>query len=97
MAKSTGSEGLVNHYHTVRLRLTGAGNLQMTMYSLDEINSLLLVDLVMTATAAIEPLRLSNFKTQRMSLELKTTEIDERMKVSKIVIYVKPVETGFPG
>jgi len=97
MAKAAGSEGLINHYHTVRMRVTGVGNLLMTMYSLDEVNSLVLVPLPMITPSAIEPLRLSNFKTQRMSLELKTTEIDEQMRISKIVIYIKPVETGFPG
>lgn len=89
--------GTVQHYNGVRMRLTGAGSLQMTLYSLDEVNSSVLVPFTMAATTAREPTRLANFKSQRASLEVKTTVINETFRISKIIIFAKPVESEFPG
>jgi hypothetical protein len=98
MAKrNQASEGNINHYHAVRLRVVGSGSLQMRFLSLDEIDQSVLVPLTMATTSAREPTRLASFKSQRAQLEIKTTEIDERFRISKIIIYAKAVETSFPG
>ncbi len=96
-AKAGSVVGTVQHYNGVRMRLTGSGSLQMTLYSLDEINSQSLVAFTMAATTAREPTRLANFKSQRCSLEVKTTLINETFRISKIIIFAKPVESEFPG
>lgn len=89
--------GTIQHYHGVRMRVTGSGSLLMTLHSLDEVDQSVLVPFTMAATTAREPTRLANFKTQRCSLELKTTEIDEVFRISKIIIFSKPVEGEFPS
>jgi len=89
--------GTIQHYNAVRMRLTGTGSLLMTLHSLDEVDSSVLVPFTMALTTAREPTRLANFKTQRCSLELKTIEIDEVFRISKIIIFSKPVESQFPG
>ena len=95
--KASASEGLINHYTGVRLRVTGSGVLKMNLYSLDSVNTVALPNLTMAATTAREPFVLANFKSQRAQLEIRTDEIDERFRISKIVLYMKPSETQFPG
>jgi len=99
MAKiSRGSAvGAINHYNAVRMRVTGAGSLQMKLLSLDDIDTQTLVPFTMAATTQREPTRLANFKSQRARLEIKTTLIDETFRISKIIIFSKPVESEFPG
>jgi hypothetical protein len=98
MAKKQAPAGAMIHYNGVRMRLTGSGSLQMTLYSLDEIDSYTMIPFTMAATTAREPTRLANFKSQRASLEFKTTLINETFRISKIVIFAKAVEGGeFPG
>lgn len=87
---------LINHYHSVQLRVTGNGNLRGTFYSLDDVNSQVLTPLAMSSTTNKLPVILLNFKEQRAALEFKTTEIDETFKISKITIYVKPLWTSYP-
>ena len=92
------NEGFSNHYTAVRMRVTGSGSLVMTLYSLDDVNSLTLVPFTLSSTTNKELTRLSNFNEQRASLEIKTTAIDETFLINKIVIFHKPVTSGeFPG
>lgn len=92
-----GSEGMMTHFGYVRLRVTGSGNLQMRLLSLDEILSYDLQDLVMTATSSRELGKPANFTVQRACFELAITEIDEYFVISKIVLFAKPVWSGLPG
>lgn len=89
--------GTIQHYNAVRMRLTGSGTLQMTLFSLDDIDSQTLVPFTMASTTQREPTRLANFKSQRACLEVKTTLIDETFRIGKIIIFAKPVESEFPG
>lgn len=95
--KSKGGGEYIHHTTGVRLRLVGTGNLKMRLLSLDAVITQTLVPLVMTPTNAREPLRLSNFKSQRTQFEVSTTEINEVFKINRIIIFAKPVETDFPG
>lgn len=96
MAKSSSSEEIINHYGAVRLRVTGSGNLQMTLYSLNEVKQNDLAPIVLSSATNIEPNRLSNFTQQKAKLEIKITEIDENFNISKIIVFVKPVAKSFP-
>lgn len=89
--------GTIQHYNGVRMRLTGSGSLQMTMLSLDEVDTQTLIPFTMAATTQREPTRLANFKSQSMQLEVKTTLINETFRISKIIIFAKPVESEFPS
>lgn len=92
------SSGGENEHHivSVRLRVTGSGNLQMALTDLDETQRQDLVPLAMSALTRIEPTRLANFQSQRIRFELMTTEINETFYVGRIIIFAKPVAIEYP-
>jgi len=87
----------ISHFAAIRIRLNGVGNLKMATYSLDDVRSKTLVPFVMSQNARIIPTRLVNFTEQRASFELKTTEIDEKFRINRIVIFMKEVFSSYPG
>lgn len=93
---SSGRDNIV-HFTGVRMRVTGSGSLKMTALSEDFIFSQTLVPFTMSANTNIRPTRLMNFQHQQMILEGKTTEINERFHINRILIYAKDVFTQFPG
>ena len=96
MAKNSFTGELV-HFGTVRMRATGAGNLQLFLHSLNESdNSDTLTSIPLLAATNREPTILANFIDQYGQLEIKTTEINEVFEISKIVIFIRPVSTGYP-
>lgn len=90
-------EGQIFHFGLVRLRVVGSGNLEMNLYSYDEIEKSSLVDLTLSNTNKKELTRLCNFSQQRAFFEGKVDEIDEWFEISKIVIFIKPVANEFPS
>lgn len=92
----TGGEN-ISHFHSVRLRLQGTGNLQMALWSMDNIRSYTITPLPMTMTTRIEPTRLSNFTEQRCAFEGKTTEIDEFVRINRIIVFAKEIFSSYPG
>lgn len=95
---SEGSSGEnISHFAALRIRITGVGSLRMTVYSLDDVRSKILVPFTLSLANRIQPTRLVNFMEQRASFELKTTEIDERFRINRIIIYTKEVFSSYPG
>lgn len=95
MAKSGGVES-EHHVVGVRLRLTGAGNLQHRLSGLDDVLQQTLVPMPMTATARIEPTRLANLQGQRIRYELFTDQLNETFLIRRIIIYAKAVAVEYP-
>jgi len=91
----TGEE-LVNHYGLIRLRVKGSGNLRLTLYSFDKLQSNILNPLVMNDLTSIEPTLLSNFTQQRAKLQITTTNSGEVFQISKVIIFIKPVAKSYP-
>jgi len=87
----------ISHFTGVRMRLVGAGDLQMFFHSLDEVESQTLVPFTMAATTNRESFRLANFNQQRAMLEVKTTEINEYFKINRIIIFAKELWTDYPS
>lgn len=85
------------HFAGVRLRVTGSGNLDLTFFSLDNVDSQVLAPLVMSNTSAREPTRLANFISQRGMLKIGSDQIDEVFRVNRVILFVKPLWTSFPG
>lgn len=96
-SSSSSSEEVINHYGAIRLRMTGTGNLKPTLYSFDKVKVLPLVAMPMVLKTNIEPTRLSNFTEQKARLELRITELNETFKVSKIIVFAKPVAKSYPS
>lgn len=97
MPKRSGSEENEHHVVGVRLRVTGAGSLQMSLSDLDDTRISPLVPIPMQATTRIEPTRLANFQSQRIRLNLVTTELNDRFRIQRIIIFAKPVAVEYPG
>lgn len=95
MAKTGGVES-EHHVVAVRLRLTGAGNLQHKLSGLDDVIQQTLVPMPMTATARIEPMRLANIQGQRIRYELFTDQLNETFLIRRIIIYAKAVAVEYP-
>ena len=91
------SSGDLLHVAAVRMRVTGNGNLDLALHSLDEAsNSVTLNSIALESATNRMPTALANFIDQYIQLEGRTNEIDEVFEIDKIIIYVKPVATGYP-
>jgi len=84
------------HYGAVRIRVTGSGDLKLKLISLGDVHEKVITPIEMEDPTYKLPNQLTNFKQQRARLRLETTEIDEVFLIDKIIIYVKPVATGYP-
>ena len=87
----------ISHFAAIRVRVTGVGDLKMEVFSLDDIRSKTLVPLTMATQTRIIPTRLVNFMEQRACFELKTTAIDEKFRINRIIIFMKETFTSYPG
>lgn len=90
-----GSENII-HANALRIRVVGSGNLRMTLFSLDDVNSQEFVPLAMQATTAIQATPLVNFKSQRIAVRLGTSAINEHFRINRVVLFVKTVEISYP-
>jgi hypothetical protein len=96
MAKNSIAAGDILHFGAVRYRVTGSGNLTTIINSLDDVKTSTLANIIMATTTNKEPLVLANFSDQRGYIQFGTSAIDETFTISRIVVYVKPVATGYP-
>jgi len=96
MAKKSGFNGEVLHCGAVRYQLSGSGVMKSTLLSVDDIYSTALPDIDIPASAARQATILSNFNQERMYLYFRTTKINEVINLSKLVIFIRPVATGYP-
>ena len=85
------------HFGGIRIRVNGVGNIKPSLYSLDRVRSYVMVPLPMQLITDIEPLRLCNFNSQRAILRLETNQINEIMKINRVIIYTKLIYTSYPG
>lgn len=97
MARSSLSfTGEVLHFSAVRFRVTGAGNLKIQLDSLDSQQTQPLTDLVMMTATSREPTQLANFSSQRAKITVSTTAINEYFNISKVIVFVRPIYSGYP-
>jgi hypothetical protein len=87
----------ISHFAAIRIRVNGKGNLQLSTHSLDDVRSKILVPLVMETQTRIIPTRLVNFTEQRALFEIKTTAINEKFRINRIIVYTKETFTSYPG
>jgi len=95
-SSSPSFSGELIHFGAVRIRVVGSGNLQVIFNSLTEVSSAQLANILMSNPTDREPLNLSHFISQRGFLELKTTNLDDNFFITRVVIYIRPVSTGYP-
>ena len=90
------SEDNIVHFTSVRMRVTGSGNLQMKFISQDDVVEQDLVPFVMASATNIRPMRLANFQHQKAMFQGKTTAINETFSINKITIWAKNVFSEYP-
>lgn len=91
------SEDNIVHYTSVRMRIIGSGTFQMRMISQDDVFSQTLVPFTLSAATNIRPTRLMNFQHQKAQFEGKTTSINERFEINKIIFFAKNTFSEYPG
>lgn len=96
MAKKQQFTGELLHIGVIRMRVTGSGEMDLYLRSLDDVRNVQLPSTTLQPTTNREPTTLANFIEQRAQLEGKTTEIDETFNVSTIILYYIPVSSGYP-
>lgn len=100
MAKSSVSSKQTGDYEhhvvAVRLRVVGAGNLQLSLQDLSDVQTQNLATLPMQTATRFEATRLANFQSQRIRLVGRTTEIDEIFNIGRIVVFAKAVAVEYP-
>jgi len=89
----------ISHFASIRIRVTGSSGaqLRMTVYSLDDVKSKDLVPFTLAPQARIIPTRIVNFMEQRASFEIRTTGMNEKFRINRIVIFSKEVFSSYPG
>jgi hypothetical protein len=86
----------LNHFTSVRLRINGAGSLLMQLESLDNVYNRAITPLTMAGTTERYANQLTNFTQQKSRLVIETNEIDETFFIRQIILYVKPIASGYP-
>lgn len=86
-----------SHFGSIRIRVDGTGQLRLAVFSLGELNSKVMVPLTMAPKNRFSPTRLVNFVEQRASFEIKTTNIGEKFRINRIVIFTKELYKSYPG
>lgn len=84
------------HFTSVRMRILGSGQLDMVMFSQDEIYSSTLVPFTMRASTNIRPTRLMNMQHQAVYLKGSTDVAGEWFMINKITFYAKEVFVDYP-
>jgi hypothetical protein len=87
----------IQHFSTIRIRATGEGTLRLAIHSLDIQNYKVLAPLVLQAYPRIQPNRLVNFVEQRASFQLSILDMDNYIRLNRIIVYMKEIYTSHPG
>lgn len=101
MSPKITADGSIYHCNAIRVRVTGSCSLRPKLLSLpDDVGvqvekELVPLDITTSTFKILE--RRTNFKQQRMQLELKTTEINEYFRISTTSIFIKYSSAGYPG
>ena len=85
------------HFGALRFRgLRGSGNLQIRLYSTDNIRTQDLNQLVLGPTSSKDLTVLANFNEERMSVRLRTSFFAEKFSLTGFTAYAKPLWSGRP-
>jgi len=90
--------GELLHFVATRMRVTGEPTVPLRQYlrSLDSVRWVELPNTTLAWATNREPTTLANFIEQRSQLEIRVTAFGGYFSISKIVVFNKPVATGYP-
>lgn len=86
-----------SHFASIRIRVTGTGELKLAVFSLDDLVSKSLAPMVITPVARYSLTRIVNFVEQRASFGLYTDTLGDKFKINRIVIFSKELYKSYPG
>lgn len=86
----------VTHYGAIRYRIIGSGTLQTTLYSLQDVESQTLANITMSNPNDRMPTILANFNKEQAFLKGETNEMNDYFRINRIIIYTKPIWSGYP-
>lgn len=91
------SFGEILHTVAVRILVSGSGNLDLSLASLNEFQIQNLFPITMNLTSnRQEPTQLANFVDQYTQIQFMTNAINEVFTISKIIAFVKPYGAEYP-
>jgi len=85
------------HSAAVRLRVNGAGNLDLKLQGYQDVQEQELLPLVMAATVSRQLTRVCNFAAQFTKVKVSTDEINETFYVSGMQIFTSPMYSDYPA
>ena len=85
------------HVGAIKLRVIGSGLLAPTLFAMDEATSQILQPFVLASNNINEPVRLTNFVTQKVKLRLETVNLNENFEINRIMIFIKPIYATVPN
>jgi hypothetical protein len=86
-----------SHFASIRIRVDGTGFLRVAVFSLDDLNSKLLTPFIMNPKNRYSITRLVNFVEQRATFEIKTTGLNEKFRINRIIVFSKELYRSYPG
>ena len=85
-----------NHFNAVRVRALGSGSLDLSLQTLDDLTIVNIEPITLSNAPGRYFNQLVNLTTQKARVHISTNEIDEVFTIRQIIVYVKPIATGFP-
>jgi len=97
---SIGNQGVYSeniiHIAALRFRVIGTGDLDLSLHTLQNVKTKLLVPLSMSMITDKQPTKITNFISQRIYLRLGTNSLNEYFRINRIIIFTKTVYTSYP-
>jgi hypothetical protein len=87
----------IAHVTGVRMRLNGTGELKMSLHNLDDTRTFTMLPLQMQTSPGLEPTRIANFRSQRTKFRILTTELNEYFLIQRVIVFIKPSASSYPG
>jgi hypothetical protein len=84
------------HSAALRLRVTGAGNLDMKVQGYNDIQEQELLPFALASMNSRQLTRVCNFAAQFTKVKISTDEINEVFYVSGMQIFAKPMYSDYP-
>lgn len=97
LSLKTAQKGWICHFGLVRFRITGTGNLQITLTGEDGVSSVSPPSIALSTSPGEEPDRFINFINEKMSMKLRTNLFGEKFTLSRVDVMVKPLWASRPG
>jgi len=93
----TVNSAFINHLGLVRGMFAGEGSLLVTAFSLNQVAFRESAPITLVEAPDKYSETLSNFKKQLIQVEFAVDEIDEYFGFGDVIVFIRPVESSYPG